>query len=298
MKNFLWRDNMDLTNELENSLDIIDRELKLILHNKKGYQSKIFEALDYSLFTGGKRLRPIMVLKSCEMFGNDIVNAIPYALAIEMIHTYSLIHDDLPSMDNDDFRRGKPTNHKVFGEAMAILAGDGLLNLAFETITNYAMNNSVTIDDYKKHMKALEEISKYSGIDGMIGGQVVDLLSNHETMTEDRLLYMYKTKTAALIQAALVSGAIMGNASDEEIEVIRKFGFNLGIAYQIRDDILDIKEDRSIEKLTYLSFHNIEKAKVAIGNYSNKAMEVLEKLNNRDTNFFISLTEELINRNI
>lgn len=289
---------MDLTNELSNSLDIIDKELKKTLKNKKGYQSKIFEALEYSLFTGGKRLRPIMTLKSCEIFKKDITDAIPYALAIEMIHTYSLIHDDLPSMDNDDFRRGKPTNHKVFGEAMAILAGDGLLNLAFEIILNYATINSKNLDDYKKHMRSLKEISKYSGIEGMIGGQVVDLLSGHETMTQEKLLFMYKTKTSALIQAALVSGAIMGDASSEEIEIIREYGLNLGIAYQIRDDILDIQEDKNIGKLTYLSFNNLEKSKEGVNEYSEKAMKALGKLDNRNTDFFMLLTKELINRNI
>ena len=289
---------MDLTNEMKDSIEIIDRELMDILQGKKGFQDMIFKSIDYSLFTGGKRLRPIMTLKSCEMFKKDISDAIPHALAIEMIHTYSLIHDDLPSMDDDDFRRGKLTNHMVFGEAMAILSGDGLLNLAFETISKYAIDNSTTLNDYKKHMKALKEISAYSGIEGMIGGQVVDLLSNHETMTEEKLLFMYKTKTAALIQAALVAGAIMGEASDEEVEIIREFGFNLGIAYQIRDDILDKEEDKSIEKLTYLSFHDLDKSKNDINHYSNRAIETLRKLNGKDTRFLEMLTEELISRNI
>ena len=289
---------MDLIEEMKDSIEIIDRELRSILKDQKGYQDMIFKSIDYSLFTGGKRLRPIMALKSCEMFKKDMSDAIPHALAIEMIHTYSLIHDDLPSMDDDDFRRGKPTNHMVFGEAMAILSGDGLLNLAFETITNYAVDNSTTLNDYKKHMLALKEISRYSGIEGMIGGQVVDLLSNHDTMTEEKLLFMYKTKTAALIQAALVSGAIMGDASEEEIEIIREFGFNLGIAYQIRDDILDKEEDKQIEKLTYLSFHDINKSKTDIDHYSNKAIETLKKLNGKDTSFLELLTDELISRNI
>ena len=289
---------MDFSKELKDSMEIIDMELKKVLHDKKGYQDKIFKSIDYSLFTGGKRLRPIMTLKSCQIFKANIADAIPHALAIEMIHTYSLIHDDLPSMDDDDFRRGKPTNHMVFGEAMAILSGDGLLNLAFETITDYAINNSRTMEDYKKHMKGLKEISKYSGVEGMIGGQVVDLLSNHETMTEEKLLFMYKTKTAALIQAALVSGAIMGDASEEEIEIVREFGFNLGVAYQIRDDILDIKEDKSIDKLTYLSFHDLEKSKKDVDLYSNRAVECLKRLSGKDTKFLELLTEELINRNI
>ena len=289
---------MDLTKEMKDSIEIIDKEFTTILKDKKGYQDMIFKSIDYSLFTGGKRLRPIMTLKSCEMFKEDISDAIPHALAIEMIHTYSLIHDDLPSMDDDDFRRGKPTNHMVFGEAMAILSGDGLLNLAFETITNYAIDNSTTLNGYKKHMLALKEISRYSGIEGMIGGQVVDLLSNYDTMTEEKLLFMYKTKTAALIQAALVSGAIMGDASEEEIEIMREFGFNLGIAYQIRDDILDKEEDIEIEKLTYLSFHDLEKSKSDIKHYSNKALESLKKLNGKDTSFLKLLTDGLIKRNI
>jgi geranylgeranyl diphosphate synthase type II len=239
-----------------------------------------------------------MTLKSCQIFNDDITHSIPYALAIEMIHTYSLIHDDLPSMDDDEFRRGKPTNHMVFGEAMAILSGDGLLNLAFEVISEYALKNSINIDDYKKHIRSLQEISRYSGIYGMIGGQVVDLMANHDTMTEDKLLFMYKTKTAALIRAALVSGAIMGGASDEEIEIMREFGLNLGLAYQIRDDILDIQEDNSIKKLTYLSFHDIETAKEDIDKYSNKAIDSLKKLKDKDITFFTALTEELINRDI
>lgn len=289
---------MDLAKELEKNIEIIDKELKNTINRKDTYQDRIFKSIDYSLFTGGKRLRPIMTLKSCQIFNDDITHSIPYALAIEMIHTYSLIHDDLPSMDDDEFRRGKPTNHMVFGEAMAILSGDGLLNLAFEVISEYALKNSINIDDYKKHTRSLQEISRYSGIYGMIGGQVVDLMANHDTMTEDKLLFMYKTKTAALIRAALVSGAIMGGASDEEIEIMREFGLNLGLAYQIRDDILDLQEDNSIKKLTYLSFHDIEKAKEDIKKYSNKAIDSLKRLKDKDITFFTMLTEELINRDI
>lgn len=289
---------MELEKEIKKYSNLIDTRLKDELHNKEGYQSEIFKAIDYSLFTGGKRLRPIMLLKSCEIFKEDIIDALPYGLAIEMIHTYSLVHDDLPAMDDDDFRRDKPTNHKVFGEAMAILSGDGLLNWAFEIIITYAKKNSKTINDYKKHMLALSEISKYSGIDGMIGGQVVDLMSSDGNMTKEKLLFMYKTKTAALIQASLVLGAIMGDADDDEIEIIREFGYNLGMAYQIRDDVLDIEEDKEIGKLTYLSFYNLEKSEEAIKEYSNKAILALKKLEKRNIEFFISLTKKLIERDI
>lgn len=285
-----------MKDELKSLTNIIDVELNNILEDKNGYQKRIFEAIDYSLFTGGKRLRPIMAIKSYEMFKKDIEEIMPYAIAIEMIHTYSLIHDDLPAMDDDDFRRGKPTNHKVFGEAMSILAGDGLLNLAFETISNH-MECSKTINEYRKHVRTLKEISRYSGIYGMIGGQVVDLLSNHDNMTEEKLIFMYKTKTAALIQSALVSGAIMGEATDMEIEFIREFGFNLGLAYQIRDDILDMEADSNIKKLTYLTFHDINKANSAVNEYSKRAIESLKKLKYKDISFFIELTEELVNRN-
>ncbi|WP_313756455.1 farnesyl diphosphate synthase [Tissierella sp.] len=285
-----------MNDELKSLNTIIDVELNNVLKDKNGYQKRIFEAIDYSLFTGGKRLRPIMAIKSYEMFKKDIEEIMPYAMAIEMIHTYSLIHDDLPVMDDDDFRRGKPTNHKVFGEAMSILAGDGLLNLAFETISNH-IESSKTIDEYRRHVRTLKEISRYSGIYGMIGGQVVDLLSNYDTMTEEKIIFMYKTKTAALIQSALVSGAIMGEATDMEIEFIREFGFNLGLAYQIRDDILDMEEDSDIKKLTYLTFHDINKAEDAVKEYSRRAIESLKKLKDRDISFFIELTEKLVKRN-
>lgn len=287
---------MIFKDELERVGKIIDLELEKVLKCKTGYQERIFESINYSLFTGGKRLRPIMALKSCEMFTSDFKAAIPFALAIEMIHTYSLIHDDLPSMDNDDFRRGKPTNHKIFGEAMAILSGDGLLNLAFEIMLDYAVNDSKKIEDYDKYLKAIHEISKYSGIYGMIGGQVVDLLSNYETMDKDKLLFMYKTKTAALIQSALVSGAIVGNASKTEVEIMREYGFYLGLAYQIRDDILDMEHDSEINKLTYLAYYDKEKAEQEISVLSNKAIGILNELEDRDTSFFKSLTEALVSR--
>lgn len=287
---------MNFYKELNKFKDIIDLEIEDALSLEYSYQKRVFEALKYSIFTGGKRLRPIMTLKSCEIFESDYRNAIPYAIAIEMIHTYSLIHDDLPSMDNDDFRRGKPTNHKVFGEAMAILAGDGLLNLAFESVLEFISNKATDILEYKKYIRALKEISKYSGINGMIGGQVVDLLGSHHSMTEDKLIFMYQTKTAALIQSALVSGAIIGNADDTEVEVMREYGYNLGMAYQIRDDILDFEEDNSIDKLTFLTFYDINKSKKRVKEYSEAAIKTLKQLKDKDIDFFLELTQELIDR--
>ncbi len=287
---------MLLEDIIEEVRRVVDQELKELLKGKVGYQDKILESINYSLFTGGKRIRPILLLKSCEVFSGDYKQAIPFALAIEMIHTYSLIHDDLPSMDDDDFRRGKLTNHKVFGEAIAILAGDGLLNLAFETMISHTLKNSYTIEEYNRHIRAIDEIGRYSGIHGMIGGQVVDLLSNDISMDEDKLLFMYKCKTAALIQASVVAGAILGGGIDEEIENMRQFGLYLGLAYQIRDDILDEKEDRKINKVTYLRYNNIVEAETKVDKLSKKAIEILSFYKGKDVDFFKKLTKELTGR--
>ena len=288
---------MSITRELKCYMDLIDDYLKTSMDHKNSYQKKIYEAMEYSLFTGGKRLRPIIALKAYEIFDANLEKILPFAAAIEMIHTYSLIHDDLPSMDDDDFRRGKPTNHKVFGEAMAILAGDGLLNLAFETMLNYTINNSHSIDEYKCYVRAMEEISIYSGTNGMIGGQVLDVLGGFENMDELKLIYMYRTKTAGLIQASLVSGAIIGGANDEYIEKLREFGLNLGLAYQIKDDILDYAEDESINKMTYLKYFDLNTCKEEVEILSKKAMDILDSFNGIDIDFFKDLTKFLINRN-
>lgn len=278
--------------------EIIDKELKKILKGNIGYQEKIVESIRYSLFTGGKRIRPILLLKSCEAFSGDYNQAIPFALAIEMIHTYSLIHDDLPAMDDDDFRREKPTNHKVFGDAIAILSGDGLLNLAFETMIAYTLRNSKNIEEYERNIKAMDEISRCSGIHGMIGGQVVDLLCNDISMDEDKLLFMYKCKTAALIQASVVAGVILGGGTDEEIENMRKFALNLGLAYQIRDDILDKKEDEQINKITYLTYNDVNESERKIEELSKDAIRILELHKNKGMVFLESLTKDLMDREI
>lgn len=285
---------MELT--MKETIEVIDKELEKLLEHEKKYQDIVFDSINYSLFTGGKRLRPILLLKSCEMFSGSYENAIPFALAIEMIHTYSLIHDDLPAMDDDDFRRGKLTNHKVYGEAMAILAGDGLLNLAFETMIKYTIDNSNIMEDYIKNTKAIGEIAKYSGVYGMIGGQVLDLMSNDVAMDEDKILFMYENKTAALIQASLVSGAILGGAKDEEVENIREFGLNLGLAFQIKDDILDEEEDKEINKLTYATYKGLEAAENKVEELSKKAIELLSKYEDKDIDFLGELTRELIYR--
>lgn len=289
---------MSIIKEMDKYINLIDIELKKILMMRNSFNGKIYDAMEYSLFTGGKRLRPIMALKTFELFNNDLKRIIPYAIGIEMIHTYSLIHDDLPSMDNDDFRRGKPTNHKVFGEAMAILAGDGLLNLAFETMSNHMSQNAKSLEDYKCYVRAMNEISKYSGCTGMIGGQVLDLMSSYDNMEEEKLIYMYKSKTAALIQASFVTGAIIGGASEFEIDTLAEVGLNLGLAYQIKDDILDAHQDNIINKFTYLKYHNLETSIKKVGVLSKKAIEGLDSLKDKDTEFLKNLAHYLIDRDL
>jgi len=289
---------MLLKETIEDMRVLINRELKNTLEDEIGYQEKIVEAISYSLFAGGKRIRPILLLKSCEAFGGSYNRSMPFALAIEMIHTYSLIHDDLPSMDDDDFRRDKPTNHKVFGEAIAILAGDGLLNLAFETMLNHITQNSQCIEEYRRNTRAMNEIARYSGIYGMVGGQVVDLLSNDISMDEDKLLFMYRCKTAALIQASIVAGVILGGGSDEDIEHMRRFGLKLGLAYQIRDDILDKEEDEGMKKVTYLTYNTIDESAEKVENLSDEAIGILKLYKDKDMEFLINLTEILSGRKV
>ena len=286
-----------INEEIKNTGRIMDEILEKYMNRNSIYREKILESMKYSLFTGGKRLRPIMAIKTFEIFNNNIKLVLPYAAAIEMIHTYSLIHDDLPAMDDDDYRRGKPTNHKVFGEAMAILAGDALLNLAFEIMSKDVLENSMSLEDYKRKNRAINEIANYSGINGMIGGQVVDLFSSYENMDKDKLLFMYKAKTAALFQASIVVGGILGGAKEEEISILREFSLYLGLSYQIQDDLLDAEEDKLIHKFTYLAYFDKEKSKEDMITYTNKALDLLEALDNRDTAFLKELTKTLVNRN-
>lgn len=282
--------------ELEKTCKIIDEALEKYMEVDVVYQKKILESMKYSLFTGGKRLRPLIAIKTFEIFNENIDGILPYAAAIEMIHTYSLIHDDLPSMDDDEFRRGKLTNHMVFGEAMAILTGDALLNRAFEIMSQDIYINSSSIKEYKNKSRAIYEIGSYSGTKGMIGGQVVDIFGNTKDMNREKLIFMYQGKTAALFQAPVVSGAILGGASEKEIEILREFALCLGLAYQIQDDILDVEEDRQIKKLTYLTYFDREKAIEDMNIYTNKGVELLKTLEGRDTLFLEELIKYLVNR--
>lgn len=288
---------MAIEGEIKEYAAILDQELGLILKEKFGHEDIIFESINYSLLSAGKRLRPILVLKSYELFSQeDYQYALPFALAIEMIHTYSLIHDDLPAMDDDDFRRGQPSNHIKYGVAMAILSGDGLLNLAFETMLKHAWENLDSVDEYKRNIRAMKEIGNYSGIYGMIGGQVLDLLAEDREMDEERILFMYENKTAGLIKASLVAGAILAGANDMEIEAIREFGHKLGLAYQIQDDILDLEEDQEIGKVTYASLKGKEVAREKVKNLSERALNILDSFEGKDTGFLRQITKLLVYR--
>ncbi len=224
----------------------------------------------------------------------------PFAAALEMIHTYSLIHDDLPAMDNDDYRRGKLTNHKVFGEGMAILAGDALLNTAFETMIKGSIDNEIL------GIKAMKVIAEASGVNGMIGGQVVDLESEHKQISAEVLNYIHKNKTAKLIQASLQAGAILTGAENKQIELMEKAGYKLGIAFQIQDDILDvignekelgkpINSDLKNEKVTFVTMYGLEKSKEIVKKYSQETCEIFEMLG-ENGHFLKKLSQYLIDR--
>lgn len=287
---------MTISNEIKELINILDEALYSYIHLKGKYQQRIYESIKYSLFTGGKRLRPILAIKTFELFNNEVEKVLPFACAIEMIHTYSLIHDDLPAMDDDKIRRGNPTNHIVFGEALAILAGDGLLNLAFETMLKNTISSSQNLEDYKIRVKIMEIISNCAGVEGMIGGQVVDLLGSDENMDEDKLNFMYNAKTSALFQASVLTGAILGGANESEISIMHKFSKNIGLAYQIRDDFLDIKEDKEINKYTFLTLNDDDKALNKLEKLTLDALNELDKLEDKDISFLRELTILLLNR--
>ena len=292
---------MDFKEELKEKVKIVDEYMEKFLPPEDKYPEIIHKAMRYSVFAGGKRLRPIMVMEACRVFGGDVEKAMPFACAIEMIHTYSLIHDDLPALDNDDYRRGRLTSHKMFGENMAILAGDALLHHAFETMAEAC----VKMNDIK-YTKAMLAIAQGAGINGMVAGQVVDVISEGKEIDKDTLDYIHKNKTAAMIIGALKAGAEIGGASDEEIKNIERVGELVGVAFQIQDDILDvtstleelgkpINSDEKNHKVTYATMFGVEDASKIVLDMSNEALEILHSMGDR-MEFLERLTEYLIRR--
>ena len=261
------------------------------------FEGEIYEAMRYSLYAGGKRIRPVFSLAACEALGGDYNAALCFAGAIEMIHTYSLIHDDLPSMDNDDLRRGKPTNHVVFGENMAILAGDALLNYACESIVNSCFGT----DNMK--IKALNTIYSASGCEGMIGGQVLDIRAENTVITGEELKMLHSKKTGALIKASVRLGAI---ASSAPITLLDEYADSIGLAFQIKDDILDVEGNEEIfgkpinsdeknKKTTYVTLYGIDGAKEILSNETERAVKSISFLGEKG-NFLKEFALYLLNR--
>lgn len=262
-------------------------------------QKPLFEAMEYSLLAGGKRLRPIFAFEFCRMCGADWKKAAPFAAAVEMIHTYSLIHDDLPAMDNDDYRRGRPTNHKVYGEAMAILAGDALLTDAF------AVASTADVECLEGMRTAFGILSECAGSLGMVGGQVLDIMSEARELTEQEVLDIQSRKTGCLIRAACALGAIAGGATQEQFDAACRFAAGIGLAFQIRDDMLDIigtQEEMGkgvgtdAAKNTFVRLYGLERCEELVQKYTNDALEALNVYEN--TEYAAALAKSLTERRV
>lgn len=283
---------MDIRKELGARALHVEDILQGYLPKEEQLQKTIFEAMNYSLLAGGKRIRPILMEEAYQMFskanGISTKGIEAFMAAMEMIHTYSLVHDDLPAMDNDEYRRGKKTTHAVYGETMGILAGDALLNYAFETAAEAFSEEEVNTS----FLKAYQVLARKAGAYGMIGGQVVDIETEGmmaEKVTIDRLEYIYLLKTAALLESSLMIGAILGGATADEVAIMEQIGRKVGIAFQIQDDVLDVTSsmevlgkpigsDEKNHKVTYVTLVGLDKAKEEVARLSNEALELVEKL--------------------
>lgn len=296
---------MQLLNELNNISNLIDKQLYHYLDPKDIPQKLIYDAMEYSLMSKGKRIRPALCLFVSRLLEANEHDVIPFACAIEMIHTYSLIHDDLPAMDNDDYRRGKLSNHKVFGEGIAILAGDALLNTAFEIMLDKAIameGNTTNI------LLAIKEIAKSSGVYGMIGGQTIDLDSEGKNIDKQTLNYMHRCKTGALIKASVLTPAIIFSCPKDKFVMLSKYAENIGLAFQIKDDILNIEGDsekigKSINsdvekgKTTFVSVYGVDTAKEILNDTINDAIDSLSSFGYK-ADFLIQLANYIGQREI
>lgn len=291
--------------ELQQKVEHINDVLEKFLPAEEGQQRIIFEAMNYSVRAGGKRLRPILMEETYHMFGGSSAVIEPFMAAIEMIHTYSLVHDDLPAMDNDEYRRGKKTTHAVYGEAMGILAGDALLNLAYETA---AKAFDMEVADTRV-ARAFAVLAKKAGVYGMVGGQVVDVESEKSddcSITREKLDFIYRLKTGALIESSMMIGAIFAGASSDEVSRVEQIAAKLGLAFQIQDDVLDVTStlevlgkpvgsDEKNNKATYVTFEGLDKAVSDVERISKEAEEQLDDLGYDDA-FLKELFEYLIHR--
>ena len=298
---------MNFDEELRNKTGEVEKILAAYLPKPEGFQSKVLEAMEYAVSAGGKRLRPLLMAETAALFGEAGESLSCFMAAIEFIHTYSLIHDDLPALDNDDYRRGRKTTHVVYGEDIAVIAGDGLLNYAFETALR-AFGKAVTLEDYQRTECALNILSRKAGVYGMIGGQCADLLAEkpEADVKEETLLFIHKNKTAALIQAAMMIGAVLAGAEESEVSRLEKCAGSIGVAFQIQDDILDVTSstevlgkpvgsDEKNHKLTYVAMHGLEESGRQVEELSREAISILQSFGRRNE-FLETLVEQLISR--
>ena len=278
---------------------LVENDLEPQLRSLGRVPEKLMEAMLYSLLAGGKRLRPVLLLAACEMAGGTPEEALPFACALEMVHTYSLIHDDLPGMDNDDLRRGRPTSHKVFGEGLAILAGDGLLNAALEL----ALKAALRMGDIRG-IRAAELLARHAGVTGMIAGQTVDVTMEGSTPTEELVSYIHTHKTSDLLQAPMEMGLTLAGADPAPVELGRLYGEHLGIAFQIVDDLLDVTGDPALlgkrtgmdeQKLTWVALKGMDGARKDAEAHVDAALEAMKDLP-WDTSFFENLARASLKR--
>ncbi len=293
---------MDIKKEIAEHTSQVEEIIKKYLPEETGYQKTVMEAMNYSFLAGGKRLRPMLMQETYRLFGgtSDIIE--PFMAAIEMIHTYSLIHDDLPAMDNDDYRRGRKTTHVVYGEAMGILAGDALLNFAFETACKGLMQDVGN----PAAARAVQILAQKAGIFGMLGGQVVDVESEGQPLEREKLDFIYDLKTGALIEASMLIGAVLAGASEEEQQVILQVAKDVGLAFQIQDDILDVTSDietlgkpigsdEKNHKTTYVTIRGLEQSQKDVEEISERAIEGVASLSEKNI-FLNELIRYLIHR--
>ncbi len=302
----------DIEQKISKKAQEIETVLKKYLPEETGYQKTVLGAMNYSMLAGGKRLRPMLMQETYRMCGGKGSVVEPFMAAMEMIHTYSLVHDDLPAMDNDEYRRGRKTTHVVYGEGMAVLAGDALLNYAFETalkaFASCKVDEIPLIDRYMAVAEALSVLAKKAGIYGMIGGQTADIeAENSDSVNEEQLLFIHKHKTAALIEASMMVGAILAGADKETVNKLEICAQNIGVAFQIQDDILDITGDEAAlgkpigsdaknHKQTYVTLRGLETAKADVEKLSAEAVSILQGVPG-DSSFLEELTTYLIHRN-
>ena len=296
---------VNFQDELKKRTEEIEAVLKSYLPREEGFAKTMAQAMNYSVLAGGKRLRPMLILETCRMFGGEDKLAYPFMAAMEMIHTHSLVHDDLPALDNDDYRRGRLTTHKVYGEAMGVLSGVALLNYAYEVMLT-AFDLAEDEKARARVIKALKVMSHKTGLYGLLGGQSVYVENDGKPMSREMINYIYENKTSALIEGSMMAGAILGGASAEEVAVVEKAASGIGLAFQIQDDILDvtstaeelgkpIHSDEKNHKTTYVTLMGIDKASQQVAELSEEAVKLLEGLNKKNE-FLFTLVKELVGR--